>query len=352
MAERTERVIVGIDTHKTFHTIAVIGETGQEIEVRDFPADNAGYKNALAWAGSFGEVLRAGIEGVGCYGAGVFIFFRECGIEVYDVYKSDKQQRRRRGKNNELDAFEAAAAALSLKRCVTAKEKGELLQSLQLLKTTYEQAVKQRTASINALKADIVKLPDEMRRSLEGLSSDELVKTCSSFRVSKDALSLEAGAKKALRSLAKRIQGLKQEAKELDLEIKRYARMLAPNTMALPGVAHHGATTFLCAAGQNIGRFKNESSFSMLCGTSPIPASTGDKHHFRLNRGGDRKANCALHTMALTRMKNCEKTQAYISKKMSENKTKKDAVRCLKRYLSREVFWSLKADIAALALSA
>lgn len=350
MAEIDGRVIMGLDTHKRFHTVAVVDSAGRELAARDFPACAAGYAEALGWARGFGEVARAGVEGTGSYGAGASAFLSGHGVEVLDVYKPDRQERRRRGKDNVRDAFEAAAAALSRRRCAPAKENGELMQALQLLKSAYDQAVRQRTAALNALGADVVRLPDAMRAPLGGLSGLALAKACAPFRVPEGAMGIAPGAKAAMRSLARRALALDAEAKALDREVERYASALAPRTMALAGIGHHGAANLLCAAGENIGRLRGEASFAMLCGVAPVPASTGDRHHFRLNRAGSRKANNAIYNMAITRMGKDEETRAFIDRKMGENKTKKDAIRSLKRYLAREAYGALKADLEDLGL--
>lgn len=337
---------MGADTHKQFHTVAVISKTGERLASKSFDANTKGYRQALTWTRSFGEVMRAGVESCGTYGAGLCVYLKKSSIEVYDVYAADKQKRRRRGKDDTEDAFQAAEAALSLERCAVAKDASAMLESLSLLKMAYAQTVKHRTATVNALKAAVVSLPDALRSRLRHMGTPELVRTCCAFRTSADN-----DMKLVLRTMAKRIQYLDVERALLDKRIESYADALLPCTKSLLGIGHHGATTFLCAAGQNIERMKSESAFSMLCGTSPLPVSTSNNYHHRLNRGGNRKANSAVHTMAIVRIKGCEKTQRFVDKKMSEGKSKKDAIRILKRYLVREVYKALRADIAALGLA-
>jgi len=347
MAENNTGVIIGADTHKRSHTVALIASTGLELAAQEFEANAKGYKDALAWACSFGEPLRAGIESTGSYGAGLCSYLIESGIMVYDVYSPDKKRRRLKGKDDVKDAFQAAQAALSYTRCAQAKDRNEAVSAVLALENAYCLCVRQRTACINALKAEIVKLPDAMRARLEPKRNAELFKACAALRVTEGPAS---GTRLALRHYAKQILSLDKEASFLGKEVKRYAEELLPNTMELVGVGPHNAVTFLGAAGPNIGRLKTSASFVMLCGSSPVPASTGDTHHYRLNRGGNRKANSALYIMAITRMKLCEKTQAYIAKKMSEGKSKDDGIRALKTYLAREVYNALMADLAMLGL--
>lgn len=346
MAEKVRGVIVGADTHKQFHTIAVITQTGERLAAKGFDADAKGYRQALVWAHAHGEVLRAGIESSGSYGAGLCMHLKKSGIKVYDVYAPDKQKRRRCGKDDTEDAFQAAEAALSLERCAIAKDKDAILEALVILKVAYGQAVRQRTATINALKAVIITLPDDLRSRLRDMHTSELVETCAAFRISVTCEDRCDDTRLALRTLAKRTRYLDEEKALLDKRIKRYAKDLLPHTSSLFGIAHHGATTLLCSCGWNIGRIKSEGSFSMLCGTSPLPVSTANSYHHRLNRGGNRKANSAIHTMALQRMKHCERTRGFIERKISEGKSKKDAIRILKRYIAREVYNALKADLS------
>lgn len=349
MAQKKTGVILGADTHKRFHTIAIIKETGEELAACSFDASAKGYRKALGYARGFGVVLRAGIEATGSYGSGLSSYLGKEGIECYDVYAPDKKRRRLVGKDNEKDAFQAAQAALSYTRCAKAKDRSGDVEALRLMEAAYGQLVKQRTAAVNALKASLVTLPDGMRTRLEGHPTAALVKACAAFRTTRSPKDPVAGAKTALRSLARTVSFLNEEIAVLEKQVDACARSLLPNTTALYGVGCHGAVKFLNAAGKNIGRMKGDASFSMLCGTSPVPASTGDTYRYRLNRGGDRQANSALYIMALNRIRACEKTQAFIEKKMGEKKSKKDAIRALKRYLAREVYSALKVDLALLS---
>lgn len=348
MAEISEHVIVGIDTHKLTHVVALITSTGMRIDAKCFTACSEGYDQALRWVYEYGIPQRAGIEATGSYGVGIYEYFRDHGIECFEVYKPDKEQRRRRGKDDAIDAFQAAQAALCYERCVPAKEKTEKLKALEFLEASYKLATKHQTALTNALHAAIIKLPEDMKEKLRSLSTSELIKTCANFRISKKEKSFFDLIKLSMRAQARQIQMIIEENKMLEKELEHLTHELAPKTKSLQGVGCHGVAKLLSAAGQNIDRMKSEASFSMICGTSPIPVSSGNTHHFRLNRGGNRQANCAIHTMALARMRLCPKTKLFIEKKRSEGKTNKDAIRALKRYLSREVYYALKSDLKTL----
>jgi len=352
MTEIKNNVILGIDTHKHTHTVAVISSTGLEMDSKQFEANSCGFKKAYLWASEFGVILRAGIESTGSYGAGISRYLTENDIKVYDVYAPDRLRRYRSGKDDSIDAYSAAEAALSYTRCTPAKDHDDRTDALRMMETSYSQLVKQHTASINTLKAELVTLPNQARERLEALSTKDLIKTCARVDTSKAFKDLEHGVRFALSAMARTLQALDKEISVLDKEIARLAKELLPHTVALQGVGHHGAVKFLSAIGTGIDRLSGEAAFAMACGVSPVPVSSGNKHHFRLNRGGNRQANSALHFMALTRMRLDERTKAFITKKTSEGKSKKDAMRALKRYLAREVFGALKADLNALKAAA
>jgi transposase len=350
MTEFKTRIIVGADTHKLTHTVAVLLETGTKLGAKEFLADRSGYEDAHKWVLSFGTPARAGIESTGSYGRGLSDYFKEVGIPVLDVYAPDKSQRRLKGKDDTLDAYQAAEAALAMTRCAQAKDVAKESEALLYLETAYKLAVKQRTGCINALRAAIIKCPDALRKELEAKTITDLLRTCASYRLTNKDVKSGQGIKLALKSYARQIKFLNEETSTLDKQIKGLVQVLLPKTVGLAGVGHHGAATLLQAAGSNIERIKNERAFAMLCGVSPIPVSSGNNTHYRLNRGGNRPANSAIHIMAITRIRYQEETRDYISKKMSQGKTKKGAIRSLKRYLAREVYGSLKADLTELGL--
>lgn len=239
----------------------------------------------------------------------------------------------------------AARSALSLQRCALAKQSNPSLEAARLLEVTYQSAVKQRTATVNALKQALLTLPPELKNRLVSLPTKALIETCANFKTSRGA---HTQSKIALKSLAKRIQALSEEAKTLEKEIELLAKELVPNTLALSGIGIHGAIKLLSTTGQNIDRFRGEASFAKMCGVSPIPVSSGNTHRHRLNRGGSRQANSVIHIMAIARKKHCQKTKDFIVRKTTEGKSNREATRALKRYLAREVFGALKADLAAL----
>ena len=343
MAEGNRVVTVGVDTHKDAHVAAALDASGALLGTASFPADARGYASMVAWMRAFGRVEAAGVEGTGGYGAGLARALDAAGVRVLEVSAPDRSERRRRGKSDGIDAEQAARAALAGTRCAPAKSRCAEMGALGALEAAYAGAVKARTAALNALQAQVVALPEEARAPLRGKGSSELVRACASMRPGAGS-SPETLAKVALRSLARRARMLDEEAKGLEAEIDAL-------TKALLGAGPHVAARLLLAAGANVSRLRSEASFSMLCGASPVPVSSGRADRHRLSRAGDRRANSALYTMAITRMAHDGRTRSYVARRMSEGKTKKDAIRCLKRYIAREAYRALAQDMEALGMS-
>jgi transposase len=348
MPETRRVVIGGVDTHKDLHFVAAIDTQGRRLGCRPFAANTRGYKEAFSFLEGFGEIGKIGIECTGTYGAGLARAARRRGLEVLEVLFGDREERHRRGKDDEMDAYQAADAALCGKRCATAKEADNVIAGLRALKVAHDGAVKASTAALNALQGLVVSLDDELREELRSLDSEALVARCAAFRVTGSL----ATTKMALRLIARRIQALGTERDLLKKEMDHITSTIAPATRALMGMGPINTTVLLLTVGSNPERFKNESSFSVLCGTSPLPHSSGKTTYFRLSRSGDRKANSAIHTAALSRLANDSATKEFYERKIAEGKGKKGALRCLKRYLARVLFGALKSDLATLGCSA
>ena len=182
---------------------------------------------------------------------------------------------------------------------------------------------------------------DELRTRLGDLSQRELLATCAAFRVNTDDDSLAAVTRFALRELAQRALLLAERLERVKLKLKRITEQIAPALTALKGVGPDVASTLLLAAGDNPERLVNERSFASLCGVSPVQASSGKIQRYRLNRGGDRQANAALWRIALVRLNCDQRTKDYLARRVKDGKSKTEAIRCLKRYIAREVFNAL-----------
>ena len=332
-------VIGGVDTHQDLHTAAVVDAAGEVLATQAFATTRAGYRAMLAWFRSYGELARVGVEATGTYGAGIARHLAAAGIPVLEVTGPDRAARRGRGKDDRLDATAAARAALTGQRVQVAKDRSGAIEALRVLRTTRKTAVRRRRATLQQLHNTIVAAPDELREQLRHLTRMRLLRTCAAWRLDLVAYRDPAVATKiALRSLARRVLDLGDEIADLERLIAPLVAELAPGLLALPGVGTQNAGELLVTAGQNPERLRSEAGFAMLCGACPIPASSGKTTRHRLNRGGNRQANSALHMIVGCRMRRDPRTKAYVSRRSAEGLGKREIMRCLKRYVAREVY--------------
>jgi len=333
------RVIGGVDTHKDLHVAAVVDERDHVLETRCFATTRQGYRQMLAWMRSFGEVQRVGIESTGSYGAGLLRFIQKAGIEVLEVTAPDRHDRRRRGKNDDLDAQNAAHAAFAGRRTVSPRSRDGMVESLRVLKACRKTAVAARRVALQMIQNTIVCAPDGLRDVLRDMTRMQLIRTLGAWRPDLTRYrDVEAAYRISLKSLGRRYLELHDEIADLDAMIGAIVDELAPNLVARNSIGHIGAAQMLLTAGDNPERLRSEASFAALCGVSPVPASSGKTIRHRLNRGGDRAANSALHIIAIGRLRTDPKTKAYVAKRIAEGHSKLDAIRALKRYIAREVF--------------
>lgn len=338
MTDKRQKIIIGVDTHKDFHHVAVISALGEALADRRFDATPDGYAELTGWVAEQGDVLRAGVEGTGSYGAGLTARLRGAGITVIDVLAPDKQERRLRGKTDQIDAYSAARAVLSRRATTIPKVRDGQVEAIRTLRTTRRLLVKQRTETMNQLHSLLVSAPEGLRAKLAGRSAKALATACAKLRDRAGDDIVTATAKDAARSLGRRYLELQAETKRLEHRIRTIVADYAPELLGLHGVGPDVAATLLAVAGENADRIGSEAALAHLTGTAPIPASSGKTNRHRLNRGGNRQGNAAFHRIVLVRMKTHPETRAYIEKSLARGKTKRDAMRSLKRYLAREIF--------------
>ncbi len=331
-------MVGGIDTHADLHQAAVIDSIGRHLATQQFETTPDGYRMLLDWLRSYGEVLAVGIEGTGAYGAEIARFLTANEITVVEVDRPDRKARRDNGKSDSIDAYAAATAVLSGRAAGTPKARNGIVEAIRALRVVRKSAVKARTQTINQIRTLIVTAPSDVRDKLRGLSTRELVDTLVRSRPAGELTHPACAVKTVLRRLARRYQALDKEIKEADREIGPLVTRAAPRLIALPGIGPETAGQLLTSAGDNPDRLRSESAFAHLCGAAPVPASSGRTNRHRLNRGGDRQANNALHTIVLVRMKYDQRTQDYVARRTAQGMTKKDIVRCLKRFVAREVY--------------
>ncbi len=343
----------GVDTHRDTHTAAAVDGQGRMLGHQQFPATAAGYAALLAWLRAFGKLVLVGVEGTGSYGAELAAHLQQVGVAVVEVDRPDRAARRRDGKSDPLDAEAAARAALAGRADGLPKQRGGPVQALAALRVARRSAVDQRSDAQRQIKSLIVTAPEAVRAQLRPLTDTELIRHCAIRRPDPTrAADPQTATVLALRSLARRHQQLSTEINELDKLITPLVRRINPTLYAIFGLGPDTAGQLLVTAGNNPERLRSEAAFAMLCGAAPLPASSGRTDRHRLNRGGDRQANAALYRIVLTRLRHDPRTRAYVERRTAEGLTKKDIMRCLKRYVAREVYTALTHTRKDLELAA
>lgn len=337
-------VFGGVDTHQDTHTAAMIDLVGRVLGTEQFPATASGYGALLAWMRGHGRLVRIGVEGTGAYGAGLGRLLHDEHIEVVEVDRPDRKTRRLQGKSDPIDAIQAARAALAAERTGTPKQRDGRVEALRNLRVARRSAIEQRADTQRQIKTLLVTAPDELRAELRRLSVKKLISVCANLRPDPaDAATPLTAVRLALRSLARRHQQLSAEITDLDALLEPLVSAINPGLLAARGVGADVAGQLLVSTGENHERITGEAAFAMLCGVAPIPASSGKTTRHRLNRGGDRQANAALHRVVICRLRWDPRTRDYLQRRTKEGLSKKEIIRCLKRYVARELFQLITA---------
>jgi len=321
-------VIVGVDTHTDTHTAVVIDLLGRQLGVLEITTTSAGYQQLLCWARSHGIVNCAGVEGTGAYGAGLARFLAEHAVTVFEIDRPNRQHRRRHGKSDPADAHAAAKAVLA-GDAGFAKSTTGTVEAIRCLHLVRRSAVKAKTQAGNQIKDLIVTAPEPVRDELRRLKTPARVRTAARWQITQIDDPATA-SRHAIATLARRWLQLHAEVRELEKKIWPLLRQLAPTLLAEPGVALDVAAKLIIAAGENPHRLHSDGAFAALCGTSPVEATSGKRQNrHRLNRGGNRQANNALHTVVLHRSRHHAETRAYIERRRQEKLTDPEIWRCL-----------------------
>lgn len=342
MTDPEAGVIVGVDTHHRFHVAAVLDANGGVLSTATFEAARGGYRRLFEWAASFGRVEKVGVEGTGAWGKGLARFLIEENVRVIEVIRPNRQRRRRHGKSDVTDAISAGRAVISGEASGVPRGDGAV-EALRVLRIARRSAVAHRTRIINQIRSIIVTSPDGLRERLDALDGDQLIRTCARFRPGTDLTDPTVAVKHALKTLASQYQQLGVDVEHLTAQTKEIVAVHAPAAMLdLTGVGPIVAADILIAWGSNPDRVTSEAAFAALCGVSAVEASSGEHIRHRLNRGGDRQANAALYRMVIVRLRYDPAARAYMQRRRNEQKTKKEIIRCLKRYAARELYQILK----------
>ncbi len=336
-------VVGGVDTHLDEHVAAVVDRVGGVLGVERFTVTPPGYRRMVTWMRSFGELERVGVEGTGSYGAGLSRHLLQSGVVVMEVTRPNRQERHRNGKDDDLDAIEAARAVIAGRALATAKTSTGNTEALRVLLGAQRSAKQARISAMVQLRHLMFTAPDDLRERYAKLSRKELTLQCARLRPRLDGDSVRYSTKTAALTLARRAQSLAAEIDELDVLICGLVKQVAPGLLNVYGVGTDVAAAILVAVGDNPERIRSEAAFAKLCGVAPLPANSGKRTgRHRLNPGGNRHANSALWHIVLTRISQHEpRTAAYVERRRAQGLSTREIFRCLKRYIAREVFTAL-----------
>jgi transposase len=347
MTQQPGSVVGGVDAHADSHQAAALDARGALLATRGFVATSAGYRALLDWLLGFGEIECVAVESTSSYAAGLTRYLRQRQVSVVEVNQPHAYTRRQQGKSDPVDAEMAARSYLAGQAKALPKQTDGVVESIRMLRVARGGAVKARTAAMLQARDLIRTAPQDLREQICARKTLRAqLRICERLRPNpRELCSPTQAAKLALKSIAHRVSTLDAEIAVLDSQLEPLVKTTAPTTTSLLGISTGNAGQLLVTAGQNIDRLTKESSFAALCAASPIKASSGKTNRHRLNPGGDRQANRALHLIAVYRLGICPRTQAYAARRTRQGKSKADILRCLKRAIAREVYHALKADL-------
>jgi transposase len=321
-------VAIGIDTHRDTHVAVALDALGRRLGSLEFPVDEPGFERFRHFAGSLGDPAFV-IEGTGSYGASLA---RALLADGFAVFECERPNRRRRADKNDLIDAEQAARRLLTGESLPLPRSGQHREQLRLLLLERRSAQHARQQARNQLKAAIVTLDPPLRARLERAQPAMLAR--GRLLARKHLL--------PLKRLAQRIEALDRELVDIDRELAELTQALCPRLLDQAGVGPLCAAQVLVSS-SHPGRIRTESAFAALAGVSPIEASSGPTKRHRLNRGGDRQLNWALHMTALNRIRYHPETRAYYQRQLDRGKTKREAIRIIKRALARRLYRTLTA---------
>ncbi|AVL99091.1 IS110 family transposase [Gordonia iterans] len=357
MQLRRDDVIIGVDTHKDNHVAVAIDGLGGRLGDVVISATVAGFDElvtfCLALVGPAGSLIGFGVEGTGSYGVGLARYLRNHGHQVHEIARPARAaERRLAGKNDTIDAEHAARQLLAGHGLSAPKTADGAVETIRLVKIAYDGAVQARTTTMITLKATLATGSEALRAKLEKLTDHKLITACAALEgptplppVRRGAPAVvvpndpEAAMRHVLSSMAQRWLALHEEAKAHAASLKTLTAATAPRLIEAVGVGYDTAAQMLITAGDNTNRIKSEAAFAKMCGACPIPAGSGKTNNrHRLYRGGNRQANAALYRVVIVRMRWHQPTIDYVARRTAEGLSKREIIRCLKRYLARELF--------------
>lgn len=320
MTNQRGGVVGGVDAHTDEHHIAAVDLQGLLLGTASFPTTAQGYARLIGWLRGQGVVERVGVESTGAYAAGLARAMLADGIKVVEVNQPHPHARQRLGKSDPIDAELAARASLSGTATAVPKQTGGIVEATRQLRVARTGALKACTAALQQLDDLLITPPEQLRGELRaGRTLKARAALCLRLRPDRERIhEPEQAAKFALRSFARRVRELEDAILEFDRQLDQLVKTVAPRTISLFGVGTQGASQLLVTAGQNIDRLRSEAAFAKICGAAPIQASSGRTTRHRLDFGGDRQANRAPHMIAVCRLRHCERTRAYATKRIAD----------------------------------
>jgi len=342
-AGTSRKIVVGVDTHKHVHVAVAIDQLGVRLGDVIVPVDTGGYRQLAEWSTTWGKISAFGIEGTGSYGAGLTSYLRRQGHRIVEVNRSDRRARRANGKSDTVDAEAAARAVLNGTATAIPKTADGAAEMIRQIKVVRDTAVKARTSAIITLKQLVVNAPASLREQLDGLGDKALIDRCASFRPG-PITDPTASVKHSLKAAARRWLDLTGEIRNHDAILDDLTQTTAPTLREGFGIGVDTAAEMLIIFGDNPDRIRSEAAFAKLCGTCPVPASSGMTNRHRLYWGGHRQANAAIYRTVIVRMQHHQPTIDYVTRRTTEGLTKRDIIRCLKRFVAREIYQRVLTD--------
>jgi len=341
--------VVGVDTHRDTHEVEIALPTGSPIATTTISNDTTGYAQLLAWILDHapGPRLAVAIEGTRSYGIGLARAATAAGLTVLECEQPTRKARRGRGKSDPIDAHLAVLTALRLDvdRLPTPRADGDR-EALRILLGARQELATTTTVQINRLRALLLSGDDTDRHLARGTFNIATLAELARRRPPRDTTQERAVRHAEIRRLTIAVRDGRRALTTNLSQLKALLKTVAPGLTDQRGVGPVSAAQAVVSF-SHLGRCRNEAAFAALAGTSPLPASSGRTVRHRLNRGGDRALNRAVHTIAMNRMRYCSTTQAYADRRRAEGKSDKEIRRCLKRYIARQLYRTLTATMAA-----
>lgn len=335
--------VVGVDTHRDTHRVEIASSTGTPIATCSISNDSAGYAELLGWIVRYtpGSRVVVSIEGTRSYGAGLARAVAAAGLMVIECEQPDRKLRRGMGKSDPIDAHLAVLTALRLDadRLPTPRADGDR-EALRILLSARQELTTTTTGQSNRLRALLLSGDDTERQIARGTLSEATLASLARRRPPRDASRDQAVRHAEIRRLAVALREGRRTLKANRTQLQAIVDDLAPGLTGQRGIGPVSAAQAIVSF-SHPGRCRNDAAFAALAGTSPLQASSGRTSRHRLNRGGDRALNRAIHTIAINRMRSCPKTRAYVARRTAEGKTMREIRRCLKRYITRQLYRTL-----------